>query len=103
VSDRGSMTRIIRSLRGGQITIPAEFRKRLGISGEGLLQVTLAGDELRLKPIRIAEQATGSGWLRELYDQFEPVRAEIEERGISESEVNEDIDAAVCAVREQRA
>ena len=35
------MSRIVRPLRGGQITIPAEFRKELGITEESVLQVTL--------------------------------------------------------------
>ena len=32
------MTRIVRPLRGGQITIPAEFRRELGITEESVLQ-----------------------------------------------------------------
>ena len=43
--ERKRTSKIVRQLRGGQITIPAEFRKRLGI--DSLLQMTLAGDELR--------------------------------------------------------
>ena len=98
------MTKLVRPLRGGQITIPAEFRRRLGINGETMLRVTLCDDELRIKPVRVTDEQKGSPWLRELYEYFAPVREEIRARGISEEELFADIDAAVAEVRaEQRA
>lgn len=42
-------------------------------------------------------------WFKELNDSFAPVRSEIVDRGLSEEEVNADIDAAVRAVRAQGA
>lgn len=76
VSQREPLSKIVRPLRSGQITIPAEFRKRLGIQENTLLRLTLAGDEIHLKAVRAAETAAGSPWLRELYDRFAPVRRE---------------------------
>ena len=102
MTGRASTTRIVRPLRSGQITIPAAFRRQLGITDETLLQVTLAEGELHIKPVRVSETAQGSPWLRELYEHFAPVRQEILERGISEAEVNADIDAAIEAVRAKR-
>ena len=102
MAGRASATRIVRQLRGGQITIPAAFRKQMGITDETLLQVTLAEGELHIKPVRVTETAQGSPWLRELYEHFAPVRQEILEREISEEEVNADIDAAVAAARAER-
>jgi len=67
-----------------------------------MLQVTLEEDELRLRPVRVTDTAQGSPWLKELYEYFAPVRQEILERGISEEELNADIDAAVAAVRAER-
>jgi AbrB family looped-hinge helix DNA binding protein len=99
---RGSETKIIRQLRGGQITIPAEFRQKLDIQGDALLQVTLDGDELHIRKLAMHKTAGGSAWFKELYEYFAPVREEILARGIREEEVNADIDAAVRAVREQR-
>lgn len=93
------MTRMVRPLRSGQITIPAEFRKELGISEESLLQMTLDGKELRLRLVEVKEAAKGSPWLRELYEYFAPVREEILKAGYTEEEVNADIDATVRAVR----
>ena len=97
-------SKLVRPLRGGQITIPAAFRKELGIDENTMLRVTLSDGELRITPIRMEELSQGSPWLRELYEYFAPVREEILRRGISEEEVNADIDAAIAAVRaEQRA
>lgn len=96
-------TKIVRQLRSGQITIPVEFRRELGIEGEGVLQMTLQEGELRIRPVRASERAADATWYRELYDYFAPVREEILARGIGEQEVNDDIDAAVRAVRAEHA
>lgn len=95
------MTKIVRQLRSGQITIPIEFRRALGLSEDSVLQVALVEGELRLKPLRVAETGGGSPWLKELYGLFAPVR----EDSVSSSEVEIDaaIDQAVSAVRRQRA
>ena len=104
MSQSTQVTKIVRSLRGGQVTIPAAFRKELGIGDDSMLRMTLVDGELRIKPVQVTEAAKGSPWLRELYEYFAPVREEILRRGISEEEVNADIDAAIAEVRaEQRA
>ena len=90
-------TRTVRSLRSGQITIPAEFRRQLGIEGESLLQITLTEGELRIRPLRVTAALPGSPWLEELYEQFAPVREEAHQ--YSEEEINAAIDDAVRAVR----
>lgn len=96
-------SKIIRPLRGGQITIPAEFRRQLGIDEHTMLKVTLEQGELRLKPVSVREQTKGSPWLRELYEYFAPVRQEALEKGYTEDEINADIDAAIAASRAARA
>lgn len=97
-------TKIVRALRGGQITIPVAFRRELGIGDETMLRMTLVDGELRVRPVEVTDSQKGSPWLRELYDLYAPVREEILRRGISEEEVNADIDAAIAEVRaEQRA
>lgn len=90
------MTRIVRQLRGGQITIPADYRRRLGITDDSLLQMSAEAGELRIKPVRATNQA-GSDWIKDLYDLFAPVRAQATKH--SEEEVNTAIDKAVQAVR----
>jgi len=95
------MTQIVKSLRSGQITIPAQFRERLGIEAESLLQVSMVEGELRIKPVRISDTASGSDWLKSLYDHFSKVRKTAKSR--SEREINLTIDKAVKAVRSAHA
>ena len=101
MSESTGPTRIVRSLRGGQVTIPADFRRELGIDAETLLQVTLERGQLRITPVRTSARETRSAWLQKLYEQFAPVRDEA--RTLSEAEVNDAIDAAVKAVRSKHA
>ena len=95
------MTRIVRPLRSGQITIPAEFRKRLGITEDSVLQMILEEGQLRIVPVRVTEDAAGSPWLKELYDVFTSVRAEA--ASMSEEEIDEAIREAVAASRKKDA
>lgn len=97
-----SMTRIIKPLRGGQITIPAEFRKELGITEESVLQVSLFGGALHIKPVRVTEIDEGSPMLKELYEYFAPARQEVREKGYIEEEIDAAIDQAVKAVRSKQ-
>jgi bifunctional DNA-binding transcriptional regulator/antitoxin component of YhaV-PrlF toxin-antitoxin module len=104
VSQTAEMSKLVRSLRGGQVTIPAAFRRELGIGDDNMLRMTLADGELRIKPVEVSEPSKGSPGLRALYEYFAPVREEILARGISQEEVFADIDAAIAEVRaEQRA
>jgi|GEM_PF-636521 len=91
--------KIVRPLRSGEITIPAAFRKQLGIDEQSLLQMSITDGELRIKPGAVREVTQGSLWLRDLYNYFAPVREEAQAKGYSEDEINDAIDAAVSAVR----
>ena len=95
------LTRIVRPLRGGQITIPAEFRRRLRMQEDTLLQLTLSEGELRIRPVRVEPKQADSAWLRQLYDLFAPVREEAAKR-YTDDEINGFIDDAVKAVRRQK-
>jgi len=101
VKERELMTRIVRPLRSGQITIPAEFRRQLGITEDSVLQMILREGELRIKPMRVTETAAGSPWMRELYDLFAPVREEA--ASMNEEEIDEAITQAVAASRKKHA
>ena len=101
VSEKERMTRIVQLLRSGQITIPAEFRRRLGITDKTMLRLTLEGQELRITPIAVHETVGSSAWFRELYEYFAPVRREAEQ--YSEEEINTTIDQAVAAARTNHA
>ena len=92
------MTQIIRSLRSGQITIPAPFREKLGIDNNSLLQLTLVAGELRIKPVKVmGDKPADSAWLKELYNRFSQVR--VESKRHSDKEINKSIDQAVTAAR----
>lgn len=101
MTEREPMTKIVRPLRGGQITIPAAFREKLGITSDSLLQITLAQGELKIRPVRATASAAGSPWLKALHERFAPVRQEAEQ--CSEEEINQAIDQAVQAVRQSHA
>ncbi|MDQ3692103.1 MAG: hypothetical protein M3464_00545 [Chloroflexota bacterium] len=65
--------------------------------------MTLDDRGIHISLVQVAETGAGSPWLRELYEMFAPVREEILARGISEEEVNADIDAAIAEVRREQA
>jgi AbrB family looped-hinge helix DNA binding protein len=96
-----SQSKIVKPLRNGQITIPAEFRQRLGITADSVLQVILAEGELRIRPLEVSRRAAGSPWLKELYDLFAPVREEAKQ--FSEAEIDAAVDSAVRSVRRKNA
>jgi bifunctional DNA-binding transcriptional regulator/antitoxin component of YhaV-PrlF toxin-antitoxin module len=46
-------TPIVRPQANGQITLPAEFRARLGIDQDTFLQLTLRGTTIEVSPVRL--------------------------------------------------
>lgn len=91
-------TQIVRPLRRGQLTIPAEFRRRLGISDDTLLQLTLYEDKIEIVPV-VTKPVASMAWARELYEMFAPVRQEAQT--MDEAEIDTLIDEAVDEVRSQ--
>jgi AbrB family looped-hinge helix DNA binding protein len=89
---------LVRVQEKGQVTLPAEVRKSLGIKKGDLVAVTEATGAVVIKPVQVTA-GVGSPWLKELYDYFAPVREEIRARGLTEAEVNADIDQAIAEVR----
>lgn len=93
-----ALTEIVRPLRRGQLTIPAEFRRRLGITDDSLLQLTLRDDKIEIMPV-IARPVSSKTWAQELYAIFAPVRTEAEM--MTEAEIDVLIDEAIKEVRSQ--
>jgi len=54
---------------------------------------------LLVRPVNASEMSEGSSWLRELYEDFEPIRQEVAASGLSDEEVYALIDEAVAEVR----
>ena len=92
------LTQVVRPLRRGQITIPAEFRRRLGIGDDTLLQLTLREGKIEVTPV-VAKPAASLAWARELYAMFAPIREEAQ--AMDEAEIDASIDEAVDEVRSQ--
>ncbi len=92
-------TRIVLSLQEGKLTIPAEFRRRLGIDDDTMLQLILHEDKIEIVPV-VTAPAAGKVWAKELYEMFAPVRAETQT--MDEAEIDALIDEAVDEVRAQR-
>ena len=86
--------RTIRPLRDGRITIPAEFRRALGITDESLLAVSLEDDGLRIRKVDAAETNGHDAWLSESDDPFASVHDDLAARGVPVSEIDAAIDAA---------
>jgi len=93
-----SLAQVVRPLRRGQLTIPAEFRRRLGISDDTLLQLTLYEDKIEIVPVA-ATPFAGIAWARELYEMFAPVRQEAQM--MDEADIDPLINEAVDEVRSQ--
>ena len=91
------MTQLVKALRSGQITIPSEFREKLGIDKDSFLQINLIEGELRIKPVKVSQKAGDSLWYKKLYDEFGKVRKE--SKRYSEKEIDKTIDKVVKATR----
>jgi bifunctional DNA-binding transcriptional regulator/antitoxin component of YhaV-PrlF toxin-antitoxin module len=92
------LTEIVRPLRRGQLTIPVEFRRRLGIDDDTLLQLTLLEGKIEITPV-VAKPVSSKVWARELYAMFAPIRQEAQ--AMAEAEIDALIDEAIDAVRSQ--
>ena len=88
-----STTQLVRPLRNGQITIPIEFRRALHLTDQTMLQMTLVGAELHLRPVQMEGIDPGSNWLSELYQLFAPVRRH--NTNLTDEIINADLDRAL--------
>jgi AbrB family looped-hinge helix DNA binding protein len=96
-------TRIVRQLRNGQITIPKEFREALHLGSDDMLAVTLQDGKLEIETVRPVAQSAGSQWAKDLYDLFAPVRESYAASGMTEEEINVELDAMIRDVRAEKA
>jgi AbrB family looped-hinge helix DNA binding protein len=86
--------RTVRPLRDGRITIPADFRRALGITEETVLDVSVEDDELRIRKAVTEETNGHAAQLGDEDDPFASVRVELTARGIPADEIAAAIDAA---------
>jgi len=64
--------------------------------------VTVVDGELRLQPVEVEQRPEETDWFRRLYDYFAPARAEAEEKGYTDEQINEWIDEAIAAYRREQ-
>jgi bifunctional DNA-binding transcriptional regulator/antitoxin component of YhaV-PrlF toxin-antitoxin module len=61
------LTKIVKPLSKGQITIPMEFRRRLSIDADTFLQLTLKEGKIEILPLQMVPE--GGALLREYTDE----------------------------------
>jgi bifunctional DNA-binding transcriptional regulator/antitoxin component of YhaV-PrlF toxin-antitoxin module len=103
VKNQATGAKIVRVLRGGQITLPVEFRRKMHIDDSSLLRMTLDEEgELHVKPVTALIDDVASLRMSELYDRFAPVRQRLLEQGTSHEEASALIDRAIQQTRASR-
>jgi len=50
-----TMTRVVQLPSRGQITLPTDFRRKLGLAEGDLLRMTLIGEKIEIQPVRTAD------------------------------------------------
>ena len=84
---------VVQVLENGQVTIPKEFRKVLGLEKGGLVEAELDGERVIITPKKPSKD--------ESWDRLFAVLDKVHQRnkGISEEEVIKDVEQAVDEVR----
>lgn len=88
---------LVKLIRHGQITLPAEFRRALDLKEGDYLEVEIEGDRIILKPKVVLDRTEAIERLHRLMDK---VQARNED--FSEEEVERDVQEAIRAVRDRR-
>jgi AbrB family looped-hinge helix DNA binding protein len=67
-----NVSQLVKPLAKGQITIPARFRRALGIDADTYLRITLEGQRLVLTPVRVvdADETLGRDYTRNELEAF---------------------------------
>ena len=65
------LTKLVRPLSKGQITLPIEFRRRLKIDDQTILSLTLKDDRVEIVPLRpVPQDSSLRDYSREEIDRF---------------------------------
>lgn len=89
------MTTVVKVVRNGQITLPKEVRRVLGIEEGDFLEVTLnSDDQIRIKPKAIVDKELAKGRFFKLVGKIRSRTKNVDAK-IVEKEINE-------AIRETR-
>jgi len=89
-----SLTRITRN---GQITIPAELRREVGIEEGDLIELQAAGDHLILVPKKLIEKSQAYFWIPEWQVAERQAQADVDDGRLQEFESVDDVIAELHA------
>lgn len=89
----------IRTRIDGSIVLSGDVARAAGFVDGERLEVYAENGELRLIPAGANAATPATNPLAELYEYFAPVREEILASGVTEEEIDADIDAAIAEVR----
>jgi hypothetical protein len=81
------------------ILLPGDILRAAGLATETLLEVHVENGELRLIPASANAPEQRSNPFGDLYDYFAPVREDLLASGITDEELDAEIDAAIAEVR----
>lgn len=90
---------MIRTRIDDSVVITGDVIRAAGLAPGSLLEVHVENGELRLVAAVPATPGPQSNPLADLYDYFAPVREANLASGVTEEEINADIDAAIADVR----
>ena len=91
---------LVRMLRGGQVTLPAEARKALKLSEGDYLDLEVQGGTLTLKPVTVIDRADADRQLDKILSRVTHIGSEPEP---SEDEVMDVVVDEIRAVRTKHA
>jgi AbrB family looped-hinge helix DNA binding protein len=91
---------LVRMLRGGQVTLPAEARKALNLSEGDYLDLEVTEGTLTLKPVTVVDRADADRQLDRILSRVNYIGPEPEP---SEDEVMETVVNEIRAVRAKHA
>ena len=82
-----------------QVTIPAKLRKGIDLHEGDLMEATIVGDGILLRPKEVVDRHVFADRIASILAQTEPSP---EDTGRSESEITEDIIADIAEARRER-
>jgi AbrB family looped-hinge helix DNA binding protein len=95
VQQENILMALVRMLRGGQVTLPAEARKALRLQEGDYLDLMVNGSTLTLKPVQVVDRAEADRQLDQILSRVRYVGSEPEP---TEDEVMETVVESIRAV-----
>lgn len=88
---------LVKVIRHGQVTLPAQYREALELKEGDYLEVELKGDQIVLKPAVVLDREQAISQLHRLMD-----KVQAKTKHVPIKEIEADVAAAIKAVRRQK-